>query len=162
MNWAHIHLILNHIPVLGTLFGMALLGWGIVRRNESVQRAALTTFVIIALVAIGVYLTGEPAEETVEHLVDTASQAIETHEAAALLALVGIELLGATALAALLWRRPVSFSVLTRSSLVLALVTAGLMAWTANLGGRIRHLELRQATTPAGEQGEHVEHGEGR
>ena len=25
MNWAHVHLVINHIPVLGTVFGTLLL-----------------------------------------------------------------------------------------------------------------------------------------
>jgi len=25
MNWAHVHLLLNHVPVLGTIFGVVLL-----------------------------------------------------------------------------------------------------------------------------------------
>ena len=43
MNPAHWHLMLNNVPVLGTAFGI----------------------VIIALLAIPAYLTGEPAEEIV-------------------------------------------------------------------------------------------------
>ena len=32
MNWAHVHLLINHIPVLGTLFGTLLLVFGIVKK----------------------------------------------------------------------------------------------------------------------------------
>lgn len=155
MNWAYVHLILNHIPVLGTLFGLALLGWGVWRRNESLQRAALATFVCAALVAIPVYLTGEPAEEAVEHLAGTAESAIKPHEQAALVALIGLELLGAVALARLVLRHARVSPLLGRLALVLALLTAGLMARTANLGGQIRHGEIRGAAGQgeAGEEG---------
>lgn len=148
MNWPHIHLMLNHVPVLGAVFGLALLAYGMWRRNESLQRAALWTFVIAALVAIPVYLTGEPAEDAVEHLAGTAESAIEAHEEAALLSLIAMELLGALALAALvLARTRFTPTLVVRGALAVAIFTAGLMAWTANLGGRIRHSELRQATT---------------
>lgn len=144
MNWAHIHLMLNHVPVLGTVFGLTLLAWGMFRHDVRLQRAALVTFVMAALAAIPVYLTGEPSEDVVERLAGTANTAIETHEEAALTALIGIELLGATAVAGLfLSRVGRSVTTLTRGALLVALVTAGLMAWTANLGGRIRHVELR-------------------
>lgn len=145
MNWAHLHLLSNHIPVLGTAFGLLLLAWGMLRRNESLQRAALATFFVAALVAIPVFLTGEPAEGTVEHLAGTAEGAIETHEDAAVLSLISVELLGVIAVLSFIRRRADLSRLVTRSALVLSIVTAGLMARTANLGGKIRHAELRGA-----------------
>lgn len=145
MNWAHVHLLLNHVPVLATLFGLLLLAWGMMRRNESIQRAALATFVVAAVVAIPVFLTGEPSEDAVEHLVGTAERAIETHEDAALLSLISVELLGLIAVLSVVWRRAGLSRFVTRAALVVAVVTAGLMARTANLGGKIRHAELRGA-----------------
>jgi uncharacterized membrane protein len=145
MNWTHVHLLLNHIPVLGTLFGLLLLAWGMVRRNESIQRAALATFFVAALVAVPVFLTGEPSEDAVEHLAGTAEGAIETHEDAAVLALIGVELLGVIAVLSVIRRRAGLARFVTRAALVVAVVTAGLMARTANLGGKIRHAELRGA-----------------
>jgi uncharacterized membrane protein len=148
MNWAHLHLMLNHLPVLGTVFGLALLAWALLRRNETMQRAALGTFILAALTAIPVYLTGEPSEEMVEHLAGTAEQAIEAHEEAAVVALIAVEALGAMALAALLlFRKRVMPRPMVGAALVFALVTAGWMAQTANLGGRIRHAELRATAT---------------
>jgi hypothetical protein len=120
MSPAHLHLVLNHIPVLGTLFGLALLGYARYRREDAVTRAALGTFVVVALLALPAYFTGEPAEEAVEHAPGVAEQAIETHEAAG-------------------------------AALAVAVATAGLMAWTANLGGQIRHPEIRAAASlPSG------------
>jgi uncharacterized membrane protein len=147
MNWAHLHLLSNHIPVLGTLFGLLLLAWGMIRRSASLQRAALATFFVAALVAIPVFLTGEPAEEAVEHLAGTAEGAIETHEDAALLSLISVELLGVIAVLSVIWRRASGSRFVTRAALVMSVVTAGLMARTANLGGKIRHAELRGAAS---------------
>ncbi len=145
MNWAHLHLLSNHLPILGTVFGLGLLGWAVLRRNDAVQRAALGSFVVVALLTLPAYFTGEPAEDVVEHAAGVAETSIEAHEAAALVALIGIELMGFLALVALYRARGGrSPSVLaTRAVLVVATVTAGLMAWTANLGGRIRHAEIR-------------------
>lgn len=148
MNWPHLHLMLNHIPVLGTAFGMALLAWGLWRHDRSVQRVALATFFLVALVAIPVYLTGEPAEDAVEHLTGTAEQTIEVHEDAALVSLIGVELLGIIALGGILLRAARASRVLTGAALIVSIVTAGLMARTANFGGKIRHAELRGAAVP--------------
>ena len=154
MNWAHLHLLSNHIPVPGTVFGLVLLTWGMVRRNESIQRAALATFLVAALVAIPVFLTGEPSEDAVEHLAGTAEAAIETHEDAALLSLISVELLGVIGVLSFLRRRENLSRVGVRSALVVSIVTAGLMARTANLGGKIRHAKRRGANAPQGESEE--------
>ena len=148
MNWAHVHLILNHLPVLGTVFGFALLAWAVLRRNETLQRAALGTFVLTALAAIPVFLTGEPSEDLVQRLAGTAKQAIEAHEESAVVALIAIEALGAMALAALvLFRKRGIPRPFAAGALVFALATVAWMAQTANLGGRIRHAELRATAT---------------
>lgn len=148
MNWAHVHLMLNHIPVLGTIFAAGLLAWALLRRNEPLQRVALGTFVIVALAAIPAFFTGEPSEDLVEHLAGTAEPAIEAHEEAALVALIAIEALGVMALAALLlFRHRIFPRPLAAAALIFAVATAGWMAQTANLGGRIRHAELRAAGT---------------
>ena len=145
MNWAHLHLLSNHLPVVGTVFGVGLLGWAVLRRNDTVQRVALGTFVVVALLALPAYFTGEPAEGVVEHAAGVGQASIGAHETAALAALIGVELVGFGALIALFRAGGGrSLSVLaTRAVLVMAIVTAGLLAWTANLGGRIRHAEIR-------------------
>ena len=55
MNPAHLHLMLNHIPVLGTAFCMAL-GWALIQKSEELKRVSLGAFVIVALLAIPAYL----------------------------------------------------------------------------------------------------------
>jgi uncharacterized membrane protein len=162
MNWAHAHLILNHVPVLGTLFGLALLAWAMMRRDNAVHRAALGALVAVALLALPAYFTGEPAEELAERTAGVAKSAIESHEAAAVIALVGVEVLGLLALAGLYRaRRGATPSVaLGRAVLVAAVITGGLMAWTANLGGQIQHAEIRSGAPAAvlGEADEADEH----
>ena len=73
--------------------------------------------------------------------------AIEAHEESALVSLVGVELLGSIAVFGLVGarRRPVSATV-GGATLVVSLATAALMARTANLGGQVRHEEIRTGT----------------
>ena len=163
MTWPHLHLMLNHVPVLGAVFGFLLLAYGVWLRNDTLQRAALWSFAIVALAAVPVYLTGEPAEEAVEHLAGTGTQMIEAHQEAALVSLIAIELLGVVALATLWLARGPWMRRAMNATLAIAFATVGLMAWTANLGGQIRRPELRQAATGQ-QQGEADEgdHEDGR
>ena len=75
---------------------------------------------------------------------------IEQHENVAKAALVVTLVAGLAALAGLwLSRGKAVAGWCSSSALVLALVAAGLMAWTANLGGKVRHTEIR-TTAPSG------------
>ena len=142
MNAAYLHLTLNHIPVLGSVFGIVLLAVALLRRNETLLRAAWVSFVVVALVAIPVYFSGRSAEDIVKHEPGVTKDAIHAHEDIALFALVGAEALGILALWALvLSRRGRTPAWLGPGSLVLAIVVAGLMGFTAERGGRINHPE---------------------
>lgn len=148
---AHWHLILNHVPVVGSLFALGLLAWGFRRHNDDLKRAALGAIVVVALAAIPTYLTGEPAWEDIMGLpaADQDPQ-IEAHQRAAQFAFGSSTLTGAVALLALIRsRRGRSLSTrLTTVALVLLLVTTGLMTYVANLGGMIRHIEIREGGLP--------------
>lgn len=148
MNTAHLHLMFNHFPVIGTLFGLALLAWGQWRKSEELKRVSLGALVIVTLLSIPAYLTGEPAEDAVENIPGVAHHVIEEHEEAAQIAFTAQILLGTGALGGLLiFRRqrtvPAWFG---SSATVLALITFLLMARTANLGGEARHAEIRSSS----------------
>jgi hypothetical protein len=150
MNGAHLHLLINHVPVLGTVFALALLTFAVWRRSEDIRKAALATFVIVALAAIATYLTGEPAEHDVKGLPAISDALIERHDDAAGIALGGAIAMGLLALVGLIWfraGRPVK-NWYSSLALIAALLVTGCMAWTAYLGGQIRHSEIRSGTAP--------------
>lgn len=144
MDTVYFHLMLSHVPVLGTVFALLLLGVASIRRSHELTRTALWGFAFAGLLAIPVYLTGEPAEESVEHLLGVSEAAIERHEDIAEAAFALVLTVGGIALAALvLFRARAVPQWCTLSLLTLAVVTSGVLAWTANLGGQIRHSEIR-------------------
>ena len=149
MNSAHLHIILNHIPVIGIPFGLALLIWGFLRKSDEVKRAALLVFVAIALVTIPTYLTGKAAEDLVEHLPGVSENLIEKHEDAATIALIATSVLGGLALLRLLI--PVRFVAVGGPMSILVFVFAlGVAGWlgrTGHLGGQIRHSEIRGSSS---------------
>ena len=152
MDLTHLHLMLNHLPVVGVIFGFLILLWGFLRGYEEVKNVGLVILIFTAAAAVPVYLTGEPAEEAVENLPGVAEQIIEIHESSALLSLILAIVTGAGALAALILKQ-LSFVAIARFSgiavLLLSFVTGAFMARTANLGGQIRHTEIR-GSAPAG------------
>jgi hypothetical protein len=106
---------------------------------------------VLAVVAIAVYLTGEPAEAVVEDLPDVLDSAIESHEKAALIAVTELFVLGIVALAGLIRSRGRAISKrLTLVVLAMSIVSAGAFAVTGFLGGKIRHSEIRSETPAEG------------
>ncbi|HXY55148.1 MAG TPA: hypothetical protein VEM40_10825 [Nitrospirota bacterium] len=145
MNWAHVHLMINHFPVIGTLGAVLLLVYALVRKSEDVKKVSLGLFVLIALTTLAVYFTGQKAEEAVKNLPGVTEAYISRHEEAASLALVLMGALGAIAFVGLfLLRRSGSIPRwVVILVLVLSLVVAGAVGLTTNLGGQIRHPEIR-------------------
>jgi hypothetical protein len=111
------------------------------------KRAGLAATVLVALAAIPTYLTGEPAWEDIMTLPGENDPYIEAHQRAAQIASGAASLTGLVALVVLLMsrkQRPVPRGG-AATALILLLVTTGLMSWVANLGGMIRHTEIRGA-----------------
>ena len=150
MNAPQVHLMLNHVPVIGVLFAALALGVGLVWRNVAILRLGLAILVLVALAAVPVYFSGEPTEEHVEHLAGVSESTIEAHEDMAKAAMISMAVLGLAALVALLrYRRQSVPPRLAGLLLVAVLALSGALAWTAHLGGRIRHPELSGAATNA-------------
>lgn len=144
MSFVHLHLLLNHVPVIGMVFVLLLLAVALWRRSSEIGKLALSVVVGIALVTGIVFLTGEPAEEAVEHVAGVSESIIHQHEEAAEAALIGTGMAGVLSLAFLGWyRRRELPRWVAAASLAVVLAVTGMMAWTANLGGQIRHSEIR-------------------
>lgn len=163
MNWAHVHLVVNHAPVMGALFVLALGAWAFARRSAELRRASLLGCAVLAPAALLAFLSGREAEEVVEALPDVSHVLLEAHEEAALVALVAVAVAGAVSAAVLLFQRKAESAGrrATAACLVLLLAAAGLVAWAANLGGQIRHPEARSGFTAPAEADEEG-HGQNR
>jgi uncharacterized membrane protein len=145
MNWAHVHLLINHFPVIGVLGAILLLVYSLVRKSEEVTMVSFGLFVLIALITLAVFFTGEAAEDVVKNLPGVTETYIGRHEEMAEPALVLIEALGVMALVGLfLLRRSGSIPRwVVVMVLVMSLAAAAVVGLTANLGGQIRHTEIR-------------------
>jgi hypothetical protein len=157
MGLAHLHLILNHVPVIGTVVALGVLLLALIRRSPDLRRAALEIFVVIGLLTLPVYLSGVGAQREIADLPGVAIAAMRAHHDAALLGAIFMLFTGVAAWIGLWQTRR-----LTRPTpgvfgavLLLAVVTLALIGLAANLGGQIRHPEVTalQAAQPAQSSG---------
>jgi len=144
MNFAHLHLLLNHFPIIGTMVGLGLFLVSFVGKNEDLRRSSYIVFAACALLAIPAFLTGYGAQIMIKGP-NMSDALIARHQGSAMLSFWFMEALGGLSLAAL-WRsqRPnhtPQWNVF--AVLVFGLLTVGLMARTGNTGGDIHHAEVR-------------------
>ncbi|GAB5550111.1 MAG: hypothetical protein SangKO_098710 [Sandaracinaceae bacterium] len=159
MSAAHLHLILNHAPLFGILFGSLGLVWAFARRDDPIGRGALALLVLAGALALPVYLTGEEAEDLVEGQVGVSEAALDAHEDAALGAAIATGVLGGIALVLLVGFRTRALPrALTGSVLVLAVAAGGWIGYVANLGGKINHPEIRDSRAVPADIRSPVEH----
>ncbi len=147
MNQAHFHLFLNHLPIIGTLFGILTLAAGFILKNSSVKRTALALFIVAAVFAVPAFLTGEGAEEVVEGLPGVTENIIEEHEELAAVFIWLTSALGILSLFTLYADiRDKSYSkVLYGITAALCIATMVLAQQVGTTGGEIRHTEIRSA-----------------
>lgn len=144
MDQTHIHLIITHLPIFGSMLGGFVLIHGIWTKNNMTLIAAYNVLIVSALGAGIAYGTGEGAEETMEHIKGISKNLIEEHSDSALISLIALIIVGLISLIGLFFTlrsshftRP--FALIT---LFLSLVAFGIIARTGYLGGQIRHTEI--------------------
>ncbi|HET6765528.1 MAG TPA: hypothetical protein VFH27_17735 [Longimicrobiaceae bacterium] len=150
MTAAHLHLLVNHVPILGAAFALALLAASLLWAPDVLRRTALVTLVVVGAAAFVADRTGEPAEDAVRGLPGITRATIHEHEEMAEKSWLAAGVLGLVSIVVLVrWRRtpipaPVGVGMLAGTAVV-----AGMMAYTGLLGGRIRHTEFRPGATAA-------------
>jgi uncharacterized membrane protein len=147
MNWAHIHLLVNDVPILASVF--AALFFLLALRAESRDtwaRAGMLLLGIASISAFAAFMTGSPASEVIEGQAHTSNRALSEHHVRATIALAAAGLSAVAAIAALVITRRTSGSYSRRLVTVLFALTtlsAACLGWTGLAGGRISHPELQ-------------------
>jgi hypothetical protein len=146
VNYPYLHLALNHLPILGAIFALLLLAWGVARGSRDVTRVALGAALLAGLSAYPASFTGEEAHEQLEELPGYDHDRTHEHEEAAEAALIALlATAGASALGLWVSRKDRAIPVWSVGLVGLGLVaSAGLVVRAAMLGGEITHLEARQ------------------
>jgi uncharacterized membrane protein len=150
MTGAHLHLVLNHVPVVLVPVAIVMLLYAMARKSGDLTKGALALLIVSTLFGAGAFLTGEPAEEALKQIPEVSKEAIEAHQELATFAAGATVLAGVFALVVLLKWQPGGATPWTMiATLVVAFAAAVLLAYTAYLGGRINHPELRENSSAA-------------
>ena len=148
MDPIRIHLVLNHLPIIGSALALGVLLVGIIRSNLTVIRTALAVAVVSLAAVPVVNWSGEEAEERVEDaawLDADGAEWLDEHEErgeAAVATLLSALVVSVLALVLGAYRE----SWLKWAAIVAALSLAiglGNGLWAAASGGKIRHTEIR-------------------
>jgi hypothetical protein len=145
MDFAHAHLFSNHFPVIGSIITFIFFIYSIIRKRNDLIRLSLWFFVVIAILIVPVFLTGDPAEKSIENLPGITEELTERHEEAAVISLIIIDAVGLASLIALAvfkkdTKIPGWFNYTIAVAALAFIISVGI---TANLGGQIMHTEIR-------------------
>ncbi len=145
MNAAHIHLMINHFPIILPFIAIITRIIAHVIKSDSMRRYALGILIVGAITSFIAMQSGERAEEIVEELPGISETYIHNHEESAEIFSVITYIAGGIACIAL-WadiRRKSYAQVIIEIAIVLSVVSLFYAQKTGTSGGEIRHEEIR-------------------
>ena len=158
MDFAHLHLLINHFPIVGTIIGTFIMLFALIKKERNLQRVVLVLWVVLAALTPLVMNTGEEAEHKVEEMAGISENSIHEHEEASEYAYWLMIGLGVISLAALSLHKMGSDILLaTKISFVISLFAATAMVRTGYLGGLIRHVDVPITSSPTQADASHEE-----
>jgi uncharacterized membrane protein len=145
MNDAHLHMVVNHFPIIGTILGLGILIAGIFLKNNSVKNTAYFLFIVAALFAFASMATGDGAEEMVEDMPNIGKKIIHEHEEMAEKLAIVLYLLGIVSIVGLYTniKNHAKSNLVSYLIMTIAAVAVFLAQQTGTSGGEIRHTEIR-------------------
>ena len=149
INLAHLHLLLNHVPTVGTVVALGLLLLAFARRSDHLKHAGLEVLFVIAVLTLPAYMTGAAAQQALRNVPEVSDTAMRLHQDAAIGGFILTELAGFIAWVAL-WqsrRRGRPARGLVVAATLMTIAALAVMGRAANLGGEIRHPEIRAAAS---------------
>ncbi|HET9038386.1 MAG TPA: DUF2231 domain-containing protein [Myxococcaceae bacterium] len=159
-NLAHLHIAINHIPVVLVPVALFILAVGVWRRSEVLFRTGIVVAWVGVAFGLGAYLSGDEAADLVmaaeKAQEKTLDPIVSEHDASAGWALGSAVLVAAAGVWA--WRRKGLGREVTVPLLVLTALSSAILARTSLLGGRIRHPEARTGFVAPAVHDEHEKH----
>jgi hypothetical protein len=153
MNWAYVHLLINHVPVILAPIGFVVAILALITKRRSVWLYALATLTLSGLSAYPVMASGDEASHIVRRIPGVSRDAIEEHEESGDTAMWF--LLAAGVVAAYAWwrmtkQRPQETlpGWLVGLVLLTGAAAAGTVSYASLEGGYIMHKEAHQTPPP--------------
>lgn len=144
----HVHVLLNHLPVIGLAMAVLAMIIALLLRSRSAQVVSLAMIFVAALSAWPVTFTGQRSYKTVRGIADDEGVAwLDEHKERAEKTAPVFYILASLAAAALLAPRkwPRCATPLALATLLLAVACEVASGWIALAGGQIRHPEFRSS-----------------
>ncbi len=157
---AHLHLLVNHVPVIGSVAALMLLVWAMIRNNAELKRTALIGFVLVGISAFVADATGDGAAHMIKGLPEIERAKVHEHEEAADYAKMASGVLAAVSLVGLILATRKKDAPGATSAdeyarhhhepnkwimiivLLIGLFDLSVLSRVAYLGGAIRHPEI--------------------
>lgn len=145
MNDAHLHMIVNHFPIVGPILGLLLLIGGLFFKNTPIKNTAYFLFIIATVFTVFSMTTGEGAEEIVEDMPTIGHEIIHNHEELAEKFAIIMYLLGAVSVIGLITniKKHSKANFFSYAILVISIVAVFFSTKVGTSGGEIRHTEIR-------------------
>jgi len=154
MNDAHLHMVVNHFPIIGTILGLGILIAGLIFKNNAVKNTAFCLFIVAALFSLASMNTGEGAEEIAENLPGVTDGVIHEHEEMAEKLAIVLYGLGVISIAGLFlnYKNHSKSNIISYLAVLVAAVGVFFAQQTGTTGGEIRHTEIRANGTTGEKQ----------
>lgn len=145
MNDAHLHMLVNHFPIVGTILGLLVLIGGLFLKNNSVKNTSYCLFVVAAIFAFFSMATGDGAEKLVEDMPSVGHKIIHEHEELAEKFAIVLYLLGVVSIIGLITsiKKHPKANFFSYAIAVIAIVAVFFSTKVGTSGGEIRHTEIR-------------------
>lgn len=145
MDELHLHLVVNHLPIIFPVVGIIILLIGIFSKSEITKRNAYIIFILGAFTSVAAMGTGEGAEDSATKIAGLSENMIKKHEEVSEIFAALTYVLGAISLIALIasFRNSVISKYAPFLVGVLAVVALFFAQKAGTTGGEIKHNEIR-------------------
>ncbi len=150
MNDAHLHLVVNHFPIIVPILAMGILIVGIILKNNTVKNTAYALFIVSAVFAAFSMGTGDGAEEAVEDMATVGKQVIHEHEEMAEKLAIVLYFLAIISIGGIYLniKNHSKAKWVSYAALLVAIVGIFFAKETGTTGGEVRHTEIRSDSKP--------------
>ena len=148
MNDAHLHMVVNHFPIIGTILAIGILIAGLILKNTTLKNTSYFLFIIAAVFGALSMGTGEAAEKLVKDMPTIGWEIIHEHEEIAEKLALLLYVLGLLSVVALYlnYKKNTKEKLVSFFILGIGIASLFVVQKVGTSGGEIRHTEIREGS----------------